>query len=73
MDLCLCTNKTCLLRSDCYRYRAIPDPYLQNYGSFEYDKENNKCSYQLPMSRWVGREVRTTEEADDDRCASDLE
>ena len=43
MDITMCTNKTCPLRKDCYRYRAVPDDMLQSYAGFKYDEEKNAC------------------------------
>lgn len=33
-DIALCTNETCPLKDNCYRYTAIPDEYRQSYCKF---------------------------------------
>ena len=46
-DITMCMNKVCPLKSNCYRYVAIPDKYWQSYADFKY---NNGCLYFLPIS-----------------------
>lgn len=55
-DITMCDNKKCELRVNCYRYRAIPNEYIQSYGSF--NSENKKdCEYYEPLK--VGDKVVT--------------
>ncbi len=35
-DLYMCANKICTLRMDCFRYRAVPNPWRQSYSTFNY-------------------------------------
>ena len=36
-DISMCNNGACPLRHNCYRYSAIPCPYIQSYSHFEYN------------------------------------
>jgi hypothetical protein len=42
-DISMCTNRTCPKRSDCYRYRVVPNDHRQSYGSFTHT-EAEPCS-----------------------------
>ena len=46
-DITMCVNKMCPLKSNCYRYMAMPDEYWQSYTNFKY---NNGCLYFLSIS-----------------------
>ena len=34
-DITMCCNYDCPLKTKCYRYRAIPDPYWQSFAFFQ--------------------------------------
>lgn len=44
-DISMCRNHLCKLKSTCYRYTAIPNPYRQSYSDFEYERDN--CYYTM--------------------------
>jgi len=47
-DISMCANRTCPKAKDCYRFRAIPNPYRQAYSSFAPD-ESGHCGYFSPI------------------------
>jgi len=36
-DISMCADKTCTLRMNCFRYRAVPNPWRQSYSTFTSD------------------------------------
>jgi hypothetical protein len=36
-DISMCSNRTCPQRNECYRFRAVPNPYRQAYSDFKPD------------------------------------
>ena len=60
-DLAMCNNSTCELRTNCFRYRAKPDPHWQSYGYFE--SVNGECNNQIGIYLGDSR-VFTVEEVD---------
>lgn len=47
-DISMCKNKTCVLRDNCYRSTAIPNPIMQMYNTFQpyKDREGNwECDF----------------------------
>jgi hypothetical protein len=61
-DLAMCSNRTCELRSSCFRYRAHPTPLRQAYGDFA-PSETGDCDYLWPIAEgdpvrgWPGMEL----------------
>lgn len=41
MDITKCENEKCIVKENCLRYLAEPNPYWQSYSNFECNKENN--------------------------------
>ncbi len=44
-DISMCANRTCASRMTCFRYRALPTPDRQFYGSFAPAEGAAKCDY----------------------------
>ena len=44
-DISMCMNVDCPSRKKCYRYTAIPSPYLQEYSDFEPPDGKDKCDW----------------------------
>jgi hypothetical protein len=61
-DIAMCKAHICPDRQTCYRYKAIPDPYRQTYGSF-YEHIGDDGSYECHFY-WPLEEV--IEEGDED-------
>lgn len=34
-DISMCADVKCTLRMNCFRYRAVPNPFRQSYSTFE--------------------------------------
>lgn len=45
-DLTMCKGKNCEIKNSCYRFKAIPDNYLQSYFLISPIK-NNGCEYYI--------------------------
>jgi len=60
-DISMCQNSKCELRSNCYRYRAVPNPYRQSYGT-HFNPVNGECERQMPIEN--GDRVRDVGEID---------
>ena len=44
-DICMCRAVNCPISTNCYRYRAVPNPYRQSYfGRTPYDHEKKECN-----------------------------
>lgn len=41
-DITMCVNKKCPLRMKCYRFTAVPTPYVQSFAYFK--PVNGKCN-----------------------------
>jgi len=48
VDISMCANNECELRSTCYRYRAIPSQYRQSYSVFNC---NNTEDWFIPIDK----------------------
>jgi hypothetical protein len=51
-DISMCANKECALRMECYRYRAVPNPYRQSWSNFSptiFEGMALCCDYQWPL------------------------
>ena len=44
-DISLCKNDKCPSKNECYRFRAVPNPERQAYGSFSLNESDKKCAY----------------------------
>ena len=44
-DISLCKNDKCPSKNECYRFRAVPNPERQAYGSFNLNEGKKKCDY----------------------------
>lgn len=43
-DIAMCRGESCSVRTNCYRYRAVPNPHRQSFfGSSPYDQEEKSC------------------------------
>lgn len=47
-DICMCDNKLCEKKEQCYRYTAPPSPFRQAYSTFVPDKDGF-CFYFWPI------------------------
>jgi len=47
-DISMCGDRKCLLKENCYRFKAKPNPDYQAYGGFKYDKGSG-CEHIIPM------------------------
>ncbi len=45
-DITMCKGKDCEIKNSCYRYKAIPDNYLQSYFLVSPIKKNG-CEYYI--------------------------
>lgn len=43
-DICMCMNEKCKSRNSCYRFMAVPTPYMQSFGDFKY-AEDGDCKH----------------------------
>ena len=59
-DITMCTNKDCVIRGKCYRYRAVSEKFYQSYSFFEC--ENEYSDYFLTL--YPDDILRETEEID---------
>jgi hypothetical protein len=41
-DISMCSNSTCPLREQCYRFTAVPNEYRQSYGTFKPEIKGDK-------------------------------
>jgi len=48
-DITMCDNEKCPLRMECFRYRAIPNPYRQSYFADIVLKDDGTCDNQMPI------------------------
>ena len=44
-DITMCTNNSCVLRNECFRFRADPNPYRQSYFAENPEPINEKCEH----------------------------
>lgn len=45
-DISICEGKDCPLKENCYRYKAVPNPYRQSFfANIPYDLKEKKCEY----------------------------
>jgi len=53
-DISMCSNDTCPLREQCYRFTAEPNPYRQSYGTFkpEIDEDKVECKYFIDNKKY---------------------
>jgi hypothetical protein len=40
-DISMCDNKSCPLKENCYRFKAVPNPNRQSYMEFKH--KDGKC------------------------------
>lgn len=57
-DITMCTDESCPKRNTCYRFRAIPDKYMQSY-FLDSPRDGDKCEYFMSIEGW-GRLRETT-------------
>lgn len=43
-DISMCESKDCTIKEECYRYKAIPNEFRQDYAEFKQDKDGS-CEY----------------------------
>ncbi len=63
-DISMCTNSTCLIRMDCYRFRAIPCMY-QSYSIFNPTNETPYCDSFIPIDDVNVMPIAPLEEGDE--------
>lgn len=49
-DIAMCLNETCLIKNNCYRFTAKPNPYRQSYCDFKPSKDTSEsgCEDYIP-------------------------
>lgn len=48
-DICMCVNKSCQLKGDCYRAMATPNSMYQSYTMFKC--EDGKCNHFIKFKK----------------------
>lgn len=48
-DITMCTNNTCGLRRECYRFMAIANRHRQSYFMNNPISKDGKCEKQIPI------------------------
>ena len=61
-DITMCDNRECVIRAECFRFRAIPGT-MQSWSKFV---GGATCQYYVPL--YAGRPVRPLSECDDSPC-----
>jgi hypothetical protein len=62
-DITMCCDKSCKIKNTCYRYMAIPSPYMQSQSKFE-NRDKDNCEYFVKIDKHD--RVRTLDERDND-------
>lgn len=44
-DITMCSNETCEIRKECFRFRAEPNPYRQSYFAEPPMPVNGECEH----------------------------
>ena len=60
-DISMCRNTECLLRSGCYRYRAVPD-MRQSVANFGPAKDEDVCGHFWPITEQSAAPLLSMEE-----------
>lgn len=43
MDIRMCDNKECPSKEECFRFKAIPNPWRQSYAGYSVKEGEDKC------------------------------
>ncbi len=50
-DITMCSDETCPMKMECYRYRAIPDKHMQTY-FLDSPRKGDECDYFTSIKGW---------------------
>ena len=64
-DISLCFGKECPLKTNCFRYRAIPNAFMQSYLS-EPPYKDGECRHFMDANKWPTHCKRNVEECEKD-------